>query len=56
MILSKQQTSEFETAARPLVKWLNENCNPHVTVIVTPARVVLTDGVCSIPIDDYTPA
>lgn len=26
---------EFEEAVKPLIKWLNDNCNPHTTVIVT---------------------
>ncbi len=35
MILTKEQIIEFETASKPLIKWLNDNCNPHVTAIVT---------------------
>ena len=34
MILTKEQVKSFEEASRPLIKWLNENCNPHTTVIV----------------------
>ena len=53
MILNKQQQKEFEAAARPLVKWLNENCHPHVVAIVEPGRVELVEGVYSTPIEDY---
>ena len=35
---------EFETAARPLIKWLNENCNPHSKVIVTTTDAELVSG------------
>jgi len=55
MILTIPQLTEFEVAARPLIKWLNENCHPHVTAIVEPGGVKLTEGVCFIPIDDYIP-
>ena len=53
MFLTPEQRSEFEEVARPLIKWLNENCHPHVTVIATPTRVELSEGVVSIPITDY---
>ena len=53
MILKEKQRLEFETVARPVIKWLNDNCHPHVTVILTPGGVTLTEGVCFIPIDDY---
>lgn len=26
--------TSFEDAAKPLIKWLNENANPHASVIV----------------------
>jgi hypothetical protein len=47
-----QQTS-FEAAARPLVEWLNENCHPHVTAIITPDRAELVEGLYSVPITEY---
>ena len=53
MILTKEQSEEFKEASKPLVKWLNENCHPHVTVIVTPGRAELSEGICSRPIVDY---
>lgn len=53
MILSEQQQTEFEAATRPLVKWLNENCHPHVTAIIDPGRAELVEGVFSTPITDY---
>lgn len=53
MILDKEKRAEFEKAAEPLVKWLNENCHPHVTVIVTPGDAELTEGVCCVKITKY---
>ena len=53
MILNQEQITEFREAAKPLVEWLNENCHPHVIVIVDPGRAMLTEGVCSQPIEEY---
>ena len=53
MILNLDQQKDFETAARPLIKWLNENCHPHVVAIVEPGRAELTEGVCSVVVEDY---
>ncbi|MBT9138986.1 MAG: hypothetical protein DDT31_01566 [Syntrophomonadaceae bacterium] len=55
MILNEQQRKEFEAAARPLIKWLNKNCHPHVTVIVEPGGAELTEAICSVLVGDYIP-
>ncbi|MDO9536087.1 MAG: hypothetical protein Q7J85_12345 [Bacillota bacterium] len=47
MIFTKEQIDEFEALARPLMKFLNDNCHPHVSVIVTPTNGELLEGVCS---------
>jgi len=47
MILSEKQRKEFEEIARPMLRFLNDNCYPHVTVIITPTNAELTEGVCS---------
>ena len=48
---------KFETikkAAKPLIKYLCENHNPHVTAIVTGISIELVEGLISIPkIYDY---
>ena len=53
MILDKQQREELERVARPLVKWINDNCHPHVVVVVDSTNIELLEGVCSIIIEDY---
>ena len=35
---------DFKSASLPLIKWLNENYHPHVTVIVTPTSSELLEG------------
>lgn len=53
MILTEQQRKEFETVTRPVIKWLNENCHPHVTATIEPTRAELSEGVCAYPTNDY---
>lgn len=39
--------ASFDAAARPLIKWLCENCHPHTTIVVTPTNAELLEGVVS---------
>ncbi len=39
-----KEQAEFTEAAKPLIKYLCENCNPHTTVIVTPTTAELLSG------------
>lgn len=55
MILSELQFKGFRDAAMPLMKWLSENCHPHVTVILDSERAELLEGIAAIrrcPDDD----
>lgn len=45
--------AEFEALSRPLIKWLNDNYHPHVTVIVTPVNAELMEGQMNFPTHDY---
>jgi len=53
MITTELQRKEFEEAARPMVKWLNDNCHPHVTAVIDPGSATLSEGCLHIPIEDY---
>ena len=53
MVLTEQERKEFEEAAKPLVKWINENCHPHVTVHVTSTRSELFEGVAAVNIEEF---
>lgn len=46
-MLTDQQRAEFETLSRQLIKWLNDNCHPHHTIIITPTNAELLEGSCS---------
>lgn len=45
--ITDEKQLTFEEAARPLMKWLAENVHPHHSVIVTPVRAELLEGVVS---------
>ncbi len=45
----KEKISELREAALPLIKYLNENHNPHAKAIVTSASVELLEGIMSDP-------
>jgi hypothetical protein len=49
MTLTTKQVEELNTAARPLVAFMTENCHPHCTVIVEHGSVELVEGVVRIP-------
>lgn len=53
MMLNEQQRREFEEVTRPVIKWLNDNCHPHVSVTVEPTRAELLEGVAAYPTNDY---
>jgi hypothetical protein len=53
VILSDLQRAELLDAAKPLIKWLNDNCHPHCTAIVGPGDVELTEGICHEKTDEF---
>jgi hypothetical protein len=53
MILDKEKQKEFEIAAEPLIKFLCDNCHPHVSVIVDCCSAELSEGICSVRNDKF---
>ncbi len=51
--MSKEKLAEFETVARPLIKWLNDNHHPMTTIIITPTSAEVLEGVMAFPTNDY---
>ena len=45
--------TELENITRPVIKWLNDNYHPRVTLIITPGCAELVEGICSFPTTDY---
>ena len=53
MFITKEQRLEFEDACKPLVKWLNENCHPHMTVVVHSCGAELLEGIATASIEEF---
>lgn len=53
MILTKEQVDELREAAKPLVKFLNDNCNPHCKVIVEADRAEIVCGSAMVKIEEF---
>jgi hypothetical protein len=47
MVATEEQRKEFEEIARQMIRFLNDNYYPHVTVIITPTKAELLERVCS---------
>lgn len=53
MILTEIQRSNMKEAAKPLVKWMNENLHPHTKVIVETDGAELLEGITSVAIEEF---
>lgn len=47
LLKERIQTDEFNAIVRPVIKWLCENCHPHMTVVITPTDAQLLELVDS---------
>lgn len=45
MTITKEQAAEMLDAAKPLIRWINDNCHPHTQLTVDHTTVELTEGV-----------
>ena len=45
--ISEQQRREMLEAAKPLMKWMVENCNPHRKAVVDQVSVLLLEGIAT---------
>lgn len=45
MILNEQQQKELLEVSKPLIKWINENCNLHCRADVTQNSVELLEAI-----------
>ena len=47
MILNNAQFAQMLEAAKPLIKWMNDNCHPHCTAQVDQVSVELVEGIAT---------
>jgi len=48
-----EKQKEFEALAKPLIKFLNDNYCPHVSVIITPDSAELLSGEMAFYTDEF---
>jgi hypothetical protein len=48
-----QQRSEFEKITRPAIKWLNDNCNPHMSIEIDSDHAELKSGEICFHTEEY---
>lgn len=45
MLLNKKQKDEFVKKVEPLIKYINDNFHPHVTLVINHGNVELVEGI-----------
>ena len=53
MTLTQEQQQAMLEAAKPLIKWMNENCHPHCTAHVDQNNIELTEGIATNRTDEF---
>ncbi len=51
--MTDQKIKEFEEITKPLLKFLCENFNSHVTCIVTPGSAEILTGIMGFELNDF---
>ena len=54
MSITSEQRDAMLEAAKPLMKWMSENCNPHCKAIVDLGDIMLLEGLATAGTDEYT--
>lgn len=53
MILNKEQFDSLLEAAKPLIKWINENCHPHCSATIDCGSVKLAEDIATNKTDEF---
>lgn len=53
MIIEPEKRDELLEAAKPLIKWLNDNCHPHCQAIVDCTTAEVLEGVTIVRTDEF---
>lgn len=51
--MNEEQIKAFESAAKPLMKYLAENHNPHTSIILTSTECEIVEGIKSIVTTEF---
>lgn len=52
-IVNQGPSPSFESVARPVIKWLNDNGHPHQTIIIDATSAVLYSGEKSVTTEEF---
>ena len=44
MKISNEEYEKFHELAKPLIKWLNDTCNPHTKIIIDTSSAEVVSG------------
>ena len=53
MVFTEKQRKEFKEVVKPLMKFMNDNCHPHVTTVVNNTRAELSEGITVFVTKEY---
>lgn len=53
MILTEEQRRQMLEAAKPLIKFVAENCHPHCEATVDASTITLTEGIASAKTEEF---
>ncbi len=48
-----EENKSFDDAVKPLIKWLNDNANPHAIIVVDVGSAVMYSGERSVVTDEF---
>ena len=51
--MDEEKIKEFMAHSEPLIKWLNDNCHPHTTIIIDPTSAQVFEGSIVYSTDKY---
>lgn len=51
--MNKEKEKKFEELTRPLIKWINEEFNPHAKIIIDVDSAEVVCGEMAFKTDDY---
>lgn len=53
MTITEEQQLTMLEAAKPLIKWMNENCHPNCTALVDQMRIELVEGIATNATEEF---
>lgn len=51
--MTPEKQAEFRKLSETLIQWLNNNCHPPTTIIITPTTAELLEGTVGITTEEF---